>query len=263
MDKSKRTFLKIAGLGSAGVYLGVKGAQLHANKTPEADKRYAMVIDTKLLTADVMSAAMAACHREHNVPHISNPNCDQAPPDKQAVKWIWETDFDSAFPEQVHHMPKVARRSVLVLCNHCDEPPCVRVCPTKATWKRESDGIVTIDMHRCIGCRYCIAACPYGSRSFNFKDPRRYLEFVQATFPTRTHGVVEKCNFCVERVGEGKKPACVEACEQLGSKALRFGALTAEDLSEETSEIGKVLRNNFSLRRKPSLGTGPEVYYIL
>lgn len=139
----------------------------------------------------------------------------------------------------------------------------MRVCPTQATWKRASDGAVTIDMHRCIGCRYCIAACPYGSRSFNFRDPRKYLKFVEASYPTRTHGVVEKCNFCVERLGKGQKPACVEACERLGSKALQFGALTKKNLGEETSEIAKVIRNNFSLRRKPGLGTGPEVYYIL
>ena len=263
MDKSKRTFLTVAGLGSVGVYLGVKGAYVHANKIPKVNKRYAMVINTKLLTSDVMAAAMAACHRDHNVPHISNPNCDHPPPEKQSVKWIWEETFDAAFPEQVHHMPKVAKRPVLVLCNHCDEPPCVRVCPTQATWKRKEDGIVAIDMHRCIGCRYCIAACPYGSRSFNFKDPRRYLKYVEASYPTRTHGVVEKCDFCVERLAHGQKPACVEACERLGSKALIFGALEKENIAEETSEVGKALQNNFSLRRKPGLGTGPEVYYIL
>lgn len=263
MDKGKRTFLKVAGLGSAGLYLGVKGAQVMANKVPKAEKRAAMVIQTKLLTADVMNAAMAACHQAHNVAHPTNPNCKEAPPEKHEVKWIWEETFDHAFPEQVHHMPKVAKRPVLVLCNHCDHPPCVRVCPTQATWKRKSDGIVTIDMHRCIGCRYCIAACPYGSRSFNFDDPRQYLKYVEASFPTRRHGVVEKCTFCVERTSQGQKPACVEACERLGSKAMMFGYLTEENLEADPSEIAKVLRESFSMRRKPGLGTGPEVYYIL
>lgn len=263
MDKGKRTFLKVAGLTAVGGYAGIKAASVMANKVPKAERRAAMLVHTKLCTADVMAAAMTACHQVHNVPHVSNPNCHKAPPEKQAVKWIWEESFNAAFPEQVQHIPKVAKQPTLVLCNQCDSPPCVRVCPTKATWKRKSDGIVTIDMHRCIGCRYCIAACPYGSRSFNFRDPRLYLKFVEAEYPTRSLGVVEKCNFCEERLARGQEPACVEAVGRLGSKALQFGYLTETDIEKDTSDIAKVIRESFSLRRKAALGTEPEVYYIL
>jgi molybdopterin-containing oxidoreductase family iron-sulfur binding subunit len=142
----------------------------------------------------------------------------------------------------------------LVFCNHCDNPPCVRVCPTRATWKRE-DGIVMMDWHRCIGCRYCMAACPYGSRSFNWLDPRPHIPRIDPDYPTRTKGVVEKCTFCEERLARGQAPACVEACEE---KALVFG-----DLEDPGSAVRELLRTNFAIRRKAELGTAPEIYYIV
>ena len=85
----------------------------------------------------------------------------------------------------------------------------MRACPTKATFKRESDGIVFMDFHRCIGCRFCMAACPFGARSFNFRDPRPFIAEINPEFPTRMKGVVEKCNFCAERLAEGQMPAVV------------------------------------------------------
>jgi molybdopterin-containing oxidoreductase family iron-sulfur binding subunit len=143
-----------------------------------------------------------------------------------------------------------------VFCNHCDNPPCTRVCPTQATWKRD-DGIVMMDWHRCIGCRYCVAACPYGSRSFNWRDPRGALdgERIDPDYPTRTRGVVEKCTFCDERLAKGQMPACVEACT---SNCLIFG-----DLEDPDSEVRAALRERHAIRRKPGLGTQPEVYYLV
>jgi len=141
-----------------------------------------------------------------------------------------------------------------LFCNHCDNPPCTKVCPTQATWKRE-DGIVMMDWHRCIGCRYCMAACPYGSRSFNWRDPRTNINEISNDFPTRTKGVVEKCTFCDERIAKDLMPACVEACTE---KALIFG-----DLNNRKSDVRKLLKENFSIRRKPGLGTEPEIYYIV
>jgi molybdopterin-containing oxidoreductase family iron-sulfur binding subunit len=134
----------------------------------------------------------------------------------------------------------------------------VRVCPTQATWKRE-DGIVAMDWHRCIGCRYCMAACPYGSRSFNWMDPRPYIKNPNPEFPTRTKGVVEKCTFCTERLagpgGHPRPPACVEACPE---KALVFG-----NLADPRSPIRELLATRSHIRRKPELGTGPDVFYIV
>ncbi|HEY6099373.1 MAG TPA: 4Fe-4S dicluster domain-containing protein, partial [Anaeromyxobacter sp.] len=143
------------------------------------------------------------------------------------------------------------------LCNHCENPPCVRVCPTQSTWKRE-DGLVMMDMHRCIGCRYCVVACPYGARSFNFEDPRPHVAAEPADYPTRTKGVVEKCTFCSERLAAGQRPLCVEACEGIGCGALVFG-----DAGDPSSAVTALLRDNGVARRKAELGTSPHVFYIL
>jgi Fe-S-cluster-containing dehydrogenase component len=114
-----------------------------------------------------------------------------------------------------------------------------------------------MDMHRCIGCRYCMAACPYGSRSFNWSDPRKFIpeKAINPNYPTRTKGVVEKCSFCNERIDIGLMPACVEACKE---KALVFG-----DINDPGSNVRTLLRKRFAIRRKPSLGTEPHVYYMI
>jgi molybdopterin-containing oxidoreductase family iron-sulfur binding subunit len=130
----------------------------------------------------------------------------------------------------------------------------VRACPTQATFKRESDGIVLMDFHRCIGCRFCMAACPFGSRSFNFRDPRPFINEIDDKFPTRMKGVVEKCNFCAERLAVGQLPACVEVSE---------GKLAFGDLYDPESEVRELIRTHYTIRRKQSLGTEPSVYYIV
>jgi molybdopterin-containing oxidoreductase family iron-sulfur binding subunit len=182
------------------------------------------------------------------VPHFDNP--------KDEVKWIWKEPFEEALHDQssAFQAEHLQHAHVLVFCNHCDQPPCTKVCPTQATWKRD-DGVVMMDWHRCIGCRYCVAGCPYGSRSFNWRDPRPHIGEANPDFPTRTRGVVEKCNFCEERLARGEGPACVTACK---GQALIFG-----DLEDPESEIRKVLRDRPSVRRKVALGTQPEVFYLL
>jgi molybdopterin-containing oxidoreductase family iron-sulfur binding subunit len=100
-----------------------------------------------------------------------------------------------------------------------------------------------------------MAACPYGSRSFNWLDPRTHIERMDPGFPTRTKGVVEKCTLCEERIARGEKPACVEACPE---KAMVFG-----NLSDPKSEARQLLQERYSIRRKPELGTQPEVYYLI
>ena len=287
MDKKRRDFLKIAGVstlaglgGTAVVDRLVSGSspvQSRAAKeidpghgghegpaveghghgggeeTAKAAMRLGMVIDLRKFRENpaLGDKVVEACHHEHNVPHFTDS--------KDAIKWTWLTEFENAFPEHSqYHLDKVTMdHEVLVMCNHCDNPPCVRACPTRATFKNK-EGIVAMDYHRCIGCRFCMAACPYGMRSFNWRDPREGLDMnkINRRFPTRMRGVVEKCNFCAERVGLGKEPACVEACG--GSKALIFG-----NLNDPNSEIRKVLKENFTIQRKPSLGTHPSVFYIV
>ena len=252
MSIDRRTFLGAAGLtaltvaGHASLAKLASGSQ--AGRAAGAT-RWAMVIDArKCLKDEGCTDCIAACDKAHNVPHFTER--------AHEVKWIWKEPFDRAFPDQGSRYTEEAFRDkpVLVFCNHCENPPCVRVCPTKATWKR-ADGIVMMDWHRCIGCRYCVAGCPYGSRSFNWVNPRPYIKPLNPDFPTRTKGVVEKCNFCEERLAVGKLPACVEACRE---KALVFG-----NLEDPKSEARQLLRTRFTIRRKPELGTDPRIYYLV
>lgn len=264
MKTLRRDFLKIAAVAALGWGVrpasellaagggtareGLLFASRHAvHSGPNALKasRWAMVIDTAKLTDEIVADVTNICHTTHNVPNI---------PGNQNLKWIWETSMEHLFLDNHHeYQPEAGAKSALALCNHCDNPPCVRVCPTKATFQRE-DGIVMMDFHRCIGCRYCMAGCPYGSRSFNFKDPRPYIEKVDLDYPTRTKGVVEKCEFCAERLAEGKMPSCVE---------VSAGAITFGDLDDPESNVRQLLAERFSIRRSPYLGTKPCVYYLV
>ena len=255
MEWSRRTFLKIAGISALGVGLKPFAGAGATKKQPEflrsstalVAKRWAMVVDYAKCPPSCRDC-VAACHQTHNVPDFGNP--------KDEIKWIWREPYGDVFPSQEHKFLGAGfkEKSVIVLCNHCDDPPCVRVCPTKATFKRP-DGIVMMDYHRCIGCRFCVAGCPFGARSMNFRDPRPFIKKINPDFPTRTRGVVEKCNFCVERLEQGLPPACVAACKE---KALTFG-----DLENGASEIRELLRTRFTIRRKPELGTHPQVYYLV
>lgn len=258
MKKSRRGFLAIAGGSLIGaVPLAKRALAAGEGDTSSSDacvaNKWAMVIDLKKCRAkDGCTACSDACHAEHNVPVIEGI--------KEEIKWIWKEPYENVFPEQVHEYTdeKIAKAPIPVLCNHCEDPPCVKVCPTKATWKRTLDGIVMMDMHRCIGCRYCVVGCPYGSRSFNFRDPRPHIPNIRKEFPTRTKGVVEKCNFCAERLAQSKMPVCVEAAKKAGCNALTFG-----DLMKPRSEVVLLLKRYNTIRRKPELGTAPQVYYIV
>ncbi len=252
----RRSFLKIAGVGVAGAALPVAkaldliGTTEHAPGAAQG-KRWAMVIDQrKCIKKQGCTACMEACNKAHNVPTI--------PDLRHEVKWIWKERRENVFPEEItpYTTAEVKDQPTVVLCNHCERPACVRVCPTQATWKRP-DGLVMMDEHRCIGCRYCMTACPYGARSFNWEDPRPYVK-EPVDYPTRTKGVVEKCTFCSERLAIGQRPLCVEACEGIGVGAIVFG-----DAGDPSSAVTALLRSNEVARRKPELGTSPHVFYIL
>ena len=272
MDIKRRQFLKIAGLSTiaglgapAAFNLLLKGESSPVSFASSGGSagashgeaptgvRLGMVIDQRVFDANkgLAQKCITACHTTHNVPDFGNP--------KDEIKWIFEVPYENAFTtmSNYHRNAHLENSSFLVFCNHCDNPPCVRACPTKATFKRK-DGIVAMDYHRCIGCRFCMAACPYGMRSFNWRDPRPFInkETYNKEFPTRMRGVVEKCNFCVERLAKGLQPACVEAVGY--TRALVFG-----DLNDPHSEIRKVLDENFTIQRKPSLGTLPSLFYIV
>lgn len=264
MESSRRSFLKIAGLSAIGLgsrpvlnafaVSEAQGAsavepQIVGNKAALNATRWGMVVDMRKITSSKdIEPMIKACHSFHNVPQLENKNHE--------IKWLWEEEFKHAFPNATHEYlsEKLTHLPFPVLCNHCKNPPCVRACPTKATFKRPSDGIVMMDYHRCIGCRFCMAACPYGARSFNFRDPRPFIRELSLDFPTRSMGVVEKCNFCNERLSIGKIPVCVEASN---------GILTFGDLGDPKSTVRELLKSNYTLRRKEALGTEPSVYYIV
>ena len=251
MKMTRKQFLRLSGLSLIAVAAKlVRGAANSVTAESKRAIRWGMAIDLeKCRHKEGCNQCIQACHSAHNVPSFSAR--------AHEVKWIWKQPFEDVFPFAQSRYTREANAGlpVLVMCNHCDHPPCTDVCPVNATW-RTDDGVVTIDFHRCIGCRYCMAACPYGARSFNFRDPRPYIKTdLNPTFPTRDRGVVEKCNFCEERLAAGKIPACVEACK---CKALSFG-----DLEDAKSEVRKALASHFSIRRKPELGTEPGVYYII
>jgi molybdopterin-containing oxidoreductase family iron-sulfur binding subunit len=260
MTETRRDFLKE--LGAAGV-AGCGLPLLDPTRwfaAPAAGTQWAMVIDLELCRReDVRLACIEACRQEHNVPAIPDPG--------ERVDWIWAEEHQHVFPDLVHDhtAPDVREAPVLVLCNHCTKPPCVKVCPTGATWKRASDGVVMMDMHRCIGCRYCMAACPYGARSFNWRDPRPHVARGAdgkplSDYPTRTAGVVEKCTFCAERIRDGREPACVEAVRNVPGAA---GALTFGDVTDRQSAVSRLLREEHTVARLTNLGTGPNVYYLV
>ena len=262
MNNSRRLFFKLAGISALGVAFtrptlnafagGVatpKKSSMHLGKEALTAKQWGMVIDTRLITTkEKFNQITNSCVKVHNIPQIKNK--------KHEIKWIWKMEYSHAFPDQTPKFDdeKFSHKNVLVLCNHCENPACVRVCPTRATFKDVRNGITMMDMHRCIGCRFCMAACPYGARSFNFIDPRPYIVEKNPLYPTRMKGVVEKCNFCTERLAIGQLPACVEASE---------GAIAFGDLSDPNSNVRQLIKTNYTIRRKQHLGTEPTVYYIV
>ncbi len=179
-------------------------------------KRYCMVIDVRRCTGCL--SCTVSCSVENNVP--------EGRPRTKVGQMSVASDHGQtvfAFPNQ---------------CNHCVNPPCVKVCPVKATYKREEDGVVVIDYNKCIHCMNCVPACPYGARN-----------------PDPTHKMPpEKCNFCIHRLAEGLLPACVESC--IG------GARVFGDLNDPDSEVRRLVRENQCYALLPKKNTQPSIFYI-
>ncbi len=261
---TRRDLLKVGGLGvAAAVVLEVTGG-LATAQSALAGKRLAMVIDLQRCTA--CGACIIACKNENNV--------------QGDVAWA------SRISRTVGEFPNVRYEYFPTLCNHCEKAPCVKGCPTGAMHKIEGD-ITMHDPGKCIGCRYCIIACPYGVIHFNeekthkfWRDDKPLIEGVTSSAvevtqevggtvipyynPAReltSHesglrykGIVEKCTLCYHRVIKGELPYCVEACP---ANARIFG-----DLNDPNSEVSQILRKFRSWRLKEELGTEPKVFYV-
>ncbi|MCD9562683.1 4Fe-4S dicluster domain-containing protein [Tenacibaculum maritimum] len=167
-------------------------------------------------------------------------------------------NFNEADDNYYHEVPAEGHFYMGTQCFHCDNPPCVKVCPVQATW-REEDGLVVVDYDWCVGCRYCMAACPYDGRRFNWSTPEVPEEVLNKNQHylgnrMRKKGVMEKCTFCVQRSRAGKNPACVEACPT--------GARIFGNLLDPKSTIRWVLENKKVFKLKEDLGTEPKFWYF-
>jgi tetrathionate reductase subunit B len=230
----------LAGVSSAQAVrlLTARGKTGTGAQGPTAGKKWGMVVDLNKCRSDC-TACLDACRAENNVAYHGDKRWD--------VHWIRKVKLKNK------HADDDSGKPVLLMCNHCDNPPCAQVCPVQATYKRD-DGIVIVDHHRCIGCRYCMIACPYNARFFNFKESE---EWPNKKFPKRSHGVAEACTLCAHRLERSQNPACVDACARAN-----VGALCVGDLNDPESDVSRLIAGNPVRRIREDLGTEPKVYYI-
>ncbi len=218
-----------------------------ALKKPVSERHWVMVIDLRKCVG--CSACTVSCIAENKLP----PGVVYRP----------------VLEEEIGTYPNVTRRFIPRPCMQCDNPPCVPVCPVNATWKR-ADGIVEIDYEQCIGCRYCIAACPYSARTFdtgrNYDDdtPEQFEYEMTASFEYGKAwprddgspiGNVRKCHFCLHRLEQGELPACVTTCIGMANY---FG-----DANDPDSLVSELIPQTNAIRLKEEMGTEPKVYYLV
>lgn len=149
-------------------------------------------------------------------------------------------------------------RHIPLNCQHCDNPACVKACPVGATHKDPETGIVLQEYDQCLGCRMCMAACPYtGVRSFNWEEPKYYYDFPIGEQDAAVHQqhTAEKCTFCHQRVARDEQPVCVQACP---ARARHFG-----DLDDPESEVSRLIADRENMQLQVEVGTGPSVYYLV
>lgn len=253
IDNKKRDLLKVGatlGVGSAvfaGLPLLPKAFQKDEHKhTEKSGPQWRMLIDVQKCQEDCDSC-VTACRVENNV--------------HEELHWIRKAKVEKTYPNG-----QKITISAPLLCNQCENPPCATVCPVQATFQRP-DGIVDVDKHRCIGCRYCLIGCPYDVRVFNFDENHKHIgdEGMNPTHPRRMHGVAESCNFCSHRIDEAvhlKKepiPACAESCKH---DAIVFG-----DISDPNSTISKKIaeyneKKTMIKGLREDLGTKPKLLYV-
>src|SRR5262249_42331521 len=211
------------------------------SKAP-TNQKWVMVFD--LAKCDGCGDCTKACNKMHYVPPMQ--------------EWIKVYEVADNPTAGEYYMPRP--------CMHCDNPPCVRACPVGATFKR-TDGIVVQDNDRCIGCRECIAQCPYSARSFNWGEPLHIQEETSVPYSTdrmysHRKGTIEKCGFCPHMLREGKLPVCASVCTM---GAIYFGDELEDAVTNskgETIQLSRVAKRGAGYRLMEELGTEPRVYYL-
>ncbi len=236
----RRRFLKATAFAGMTIAPGVLLYRLGHTAPRAADEavtdkvRWGMLVDVNAC-ADGCDACVRACDEEHGLTGAGRAQTD--------AQWIRKLTIRDT---QTGHS-----KSFPVMCQHCENPPCADVCPTGASFKRE-DGIVLVDKHTCIGCRYCMMACPYKARSFIHEDLDGQLPHAP-----RGKGTVESCTLCAHKVDRGDgTTACADACEREGHRALIFG-----DLNDPHSEISKRLSKHGGAQIRADLGLNTGVRY--
>lgn len=206
-----------------------------------AGKSFVMVID--LARCKNLKKCQSACNHMHQVHPGQN--------------WIKVHQMQDAEHTAPYWQPST--------CMHCDEPPCVKVCPVDATFKRQ-DGIVLIDSDRCVGCRFCMAACPYSTRVFNWEEPKLTEAVAKQTYSCETSipqkkGTVGKCDFCPDMTRKGELPHCVSACP---NGVFFFGDMNEDSVTNgaETFRFSEMIKDKAGYRLMEDLGTKPRVYYL-
>ena len=234
------TAAAMAGLTIAPGIILVETAQAKPKDQPVTDAvRWGILININNCTDDC-TGCVDACQEENGWGKGSSDESKSRP--DQKAQWIRKVKVTDRETGHAKTLP--------MMCQHCESPPCVDVCPTGASYKR-IDGIVLVDKHICIGCRYCMMACPYKARSFiheTLTDQRSYAP--------RGQGTVESCTMCVHRVDDDQQPACVEACSSTFNSAMIFG-----DLNDPESKISKALARHGGVRIRADLGLNPGVRY--
>lgn len=280
---SRRKFLQLLGISGAGAIGATIISQGFKNDTVATGKTIkVLTADNKLVEVDsaalnqttvipseknlrgreglkgkkfVMVIDLARCKNERRCMK-SCQAAHQLRPEQHHINVLEMTDEVNG---ATFYMPKP--------CQHCDNPPCVSVCPVGATFKRQ-DGIVLIDNERCIGCRFCIAACPYSARSFNWTEPRDAEKYANIPYDIELNvpqkkGTVTKCAFSADRLREGKLPYCVSACP---NGVYYFGDanedLVTNGTTKQTVRLSKLLKENAAYTLMDELGTKPSVYYL-
>ncbi len=218
---------------AADLLLVAPAAARAPGEAASAKNRWGLLIDLAKVDAKVCDACVAACQKENGWTSHGNTHDPQ---------WMRRIDLkDNASGRQV---------TLPMMCQHCANPPCVDVCPTTASFKRP-DGIVLVDRHLCIGCRYCMMACPYKARSFVFHAVEG-----QMYHAPRGKGTVEACTLCVHRIDAGRDPVCVETANALKPGAMMFG-----DLNDKASAISRKVSQAAVTRVRRDLGLEPGVLY--
>ncbi len=205
--------------------------------------RYGFAIDTRRCIG--CHTCAVACRIENNLPKGSWWN-----------RTLTDGGTEQDTPEGTY--PNVKMSYITIACQHCENPACVKVCPVGATYKDEETGVVRQDYDKCIGCRMCMAACPYtGVRLFNWEEPKYTIDFAIGDSDIAPHQkhVVEKCTMCWHRLARGEEPACVEVCPE---RARFWG-----DLDDPESDVARLVRERDYKQLLPERDTKPSVYYLV